>query len=612
MICIYKSDENIFTHNGLAILNPITAYIEEELNGVYQLHLTIPYDHYGKWKEVEEYRIIKANQQLFRIQKVTPGMTTLGIYATHIFYDLADNYVLDTNIVEKSGALALNQILNRLSFETKFTATSDILSINNARIVRKNALNAIMGSDDNAFINRWGGELYRDNFFFSINERVGKNKGFKITYTKNMTGFSAEIDMSTVATRLIPIAYDGLMLPEVYLDSENIHQFPHPIIKELELSDIKVKSDELEDNGGFETEEEAFEVMRTRTEAVFKDQKLDQPSVNYKINFVSLSQTEEYKQFEFLETVGLGDDVIVYHKPLDIHVTARCIKYRLNLITNHYDSIELGTFKKNLSTIVESVTEEVKNQTTHFKSELEKAKQNATNLITNAMGGFVYKTNSELFIMDTDDLNTAVKVWRWNINGLGYSRNGINGPYEAAMTMDGAIVANMITAGILNANLIRAGAIKSVNDIVDFNLDGGFINFHHTDGTFTQASKNGLYRYRGNSGKGYHYLTYIAEHIYSLNATQAKNFSYIYTVPEDFQDKMFYASCSVAMITPSKYNSISIVKNFSVWANRSSLTQYQVSGRIEGLSMVKKGDDVLWDNGEPEQIQLKVMVVLTA
>ena len=393
MICIYCSDETVFTHNGLAILNPMTAYIEEELNGVYQLNLTIPYDSHGKWKEVEEYRIIKANQQLFRIQRVTPGMTTLGIYATHIFYDLADNYVLDTNIVEKSGGVALNQILSRLTYETKFTATSDISSLKNARIVRKNALNAIMGLDDNTFINRWGGELYRDNFFFSINERVGSNKGFKITYSKNMTGFSAEIDMSTVATRLIPIAYDGLLLPEVYLDSENINQFPHPIIKELELSDIKVKSDNLEDEEAFETQDAAFEAMRVRTKAVFKEQKLDQPSINYKINFVSLARTEEYKLFEFLETVGLGDDVTVYHQPLGIHVTARCIKYKLNLITQQYDSIELGTFKQNLTTMVGSVTEEVKNQTDRFKSELEKAKQNATNLISNAMGGYVYKTN---------------------------------------------------------------------------------------------------------------------------------------------------------------------------------------------------------------------------
>lgn len=62
--------------------------------------------------------------------------------------------------------------------------------------------------------------------------------------------------------------------------------------------------------------------------------------------------------------------------------------------------------------------------------------------------------------MNTPDVNTATKIWRWNMNGFGYSSNGINGPYGTAITMDGAIVADFITAGILSANLIKAGTMS--------------------------------------------------------------------------------------------------------------------------------------------------------
>ena len=55
------------------------------------------------------------------------------------------------------------------------------------------------------------------------------------------------------------------------------------------------------------------------------------------------------------------------------------------------------------------------------------------------------KKNDELLIMDTNDTKTATKVWRWNINGLGYSSNGYNGPYSTALTMDGRFVASAIT-----------------------------------------------------------------------------------------------------------------------------------------------------------------------
>lgn len=70
------------------------------------------------------------------------------------------------------------------------------------------------------------------------------------------------------------------------------------------------------------------------------------------------------------------------------------------------------------------------------------------------MGGYIHKTQSELLIMDTDDLETASHVWRWNINGLGYSSTGINGPYGIAITNDGQIVADFITAGTLNVSKI--------------------------------------------------------------------------------------------------------------------------------------------------------------
>lgn len=84
-----------------------------------------------------------------------------------------------------------------------------------------------------------------------------------------------------------------------------------------------------------------------------------------------------------------------------------------------------------------------------------RAKENATAIINAASQGYVYDiydengNRVEQLIMDTNDINTAQKVWRWNVNGFGYSKNGYEGPYETAITMDGAIVADMITAGVL-------------------------------------------------------------------------------------------------------------------------------------------------------------------
>ena len=103
-------------------------------------------------------------------------------------------------------------------------------------------------------------------------------------------------------------------------------------------------------------------------------------------------------------------------------------------------------------------------------------------LITQAMGGYIYKTESELYIMDNPDPNQAVHVWRWNINGLGYSSTGINGTYGIAMTMDGAIVADFITTGTLQTSVIQgfdsltAQVANNTGQISQLVLDVGELN----------------------------------------------------------------------------------------------------------------------------------------
>lgn len=95
---------------------------------------------------------------------------------------------------------------------------------------------------------------------------------------------------------------------------------------------------------------------------------------------------------------------------------------------------------------------------------LRQAKENATEMIHTATHGYVvmnYDDNGayEILIMDTNDIKTAKKVWRWNMGGFGYSKNGYAGPYEVAMTMDGSIVANFITTGTMFANRIKGGQL---------------------------------------------------------------------------------------------------------------------------------------------------------
>lgn len=111
--------------------------------------------------------------------------------------------------------------------------------------------------------------------------------------------------------------------------------------------------------------------------------------------------------------------------------------------------------------------------------QMEAAIADATAQITGATNSnvkFMYNEQgglSEILVMDSPNIETAVNVWRWNSGGLGHSSNGYNGNYSLAMTQAGSIVATMIKTGELNASLLKAGIIQDVAGTNYWNMQTG-------------------------------------------------------------------------------------------------------------------------------------------
>ena len=55
-----------------------------------------------------------------------------------------------------------------------------------------------------------------------------------------------------------------------------------------------------------------------------------------------MSQTEEYKNFRYLENVKLCDTVNVIYPELGVAAKAKVVKTVWNVLLDRYDSIELG------------------------------------------------------------------------------------------------------------------------------------------------------------------------------------------------------------------------------------------------------------------------------
>lgn len=456
MISLYDSTETNFSHNGLVVLSDCkTAFVEEELNGKYELELEYPIDARGKWQYLIEGNLIKADGQLFRIYHKEKTLAGIKVYARHIFYDLLDNFIENCSIGNLNAPGALNAVLSNTQYSHDYISMSDIDVSNTYSIEKQNPVEAILG--ENGVIIRYGGELVRDNFTLRLLQNRGMDRGVLVSYGKNVMGIEETLDMGSVVTRLLPIGKEGLILPGKYLDSSIIGSYPHPIVKSVEFADCETES-----------------ALRAAGQKYLTQN--DKPLVNYAVDFIELTKTEEYKHYSILETVYMGDTVTVRHSKLNIALKCKVIRIKKNLLTNRIEEVELGSFKPNLASSINSSLTNLSNQQAQDKSDLQQAIDNATLQINSALGGYVVKRNGELLIMDTEDINTATKVWRWNQGGLGYSGTGYNGPFRTAITADGHIVADFVDTGSLTAGIVKTGTLTSKTGKLSIGLDDEVLN----------------------------------------------------------------------------------------------------------------------------------------
>lgn len=487
---IYLKDTTNFDNNGLGFLiDVVTAYVTEEINGDYSLNLEYVMD--GKLSEylvnenIIKCKVYDGTNQLFVIKDKRKNFKTITIIAKHIFYQLSDNFLEDVYPNNLTCHAFLEWILNHTQYPNNFVAYSNINKVKSARYVRKNPTEAILGADDNSMVNIFEGELKRDNFKVNFLDRVGSDNNLNVVFGKNITGIDIEIDSTSVFTRIMPIGFDGLLLPEKYIDSINIKNYLYPKIKCFKFENIKY---DPEDENAYQTLDDAYNALRTEVKLLFESG-IDKPTVNVKIDWIELSKTKEYSNYSNLERVSLGDTI--HAQILGETFETRVIKIKYNPLTDMIEEFEIGTVKQTIGNTITTVEKKV--EEINFDSALSEAQQKASELIKNAMGGYVYKTQNELYIMDTNNPNTARNVWRWNINGLGYSSTGINGEYGLAITMDGKIVADFITAGILRATgSYFTGVHVNGGDIIlndDGTYDGASIKIE-TLSVYTEEIKN--------------------------------------------------------------------------------------------------------------------------
>ena len=276
----------------------------------------------------------QLRDQPFRIYRVVPELDKVTAYARHIFYDLMDNMVKTFSPRDTTtGQIVIDRLSAACLSEHDFTFYSDLsTTAKEVTFENLNSVDCLLG--DGGIIENYGGEVMRNWYDVFVVDRVGNDTNVEIRQGKNLTGIKYDVDATDVTTRIMPTGQDKdgkvLYLPEMFVDSPLADSYPYPKWIHLEVSDAKEvtkgKSSEKK------SKNQCYKEMRQAAQDEF-DKGCDLPTVTLTVEFIDVTETEEYKPYAFLQTIFLGDAVRVIARGIGVSVSMRMTEYSYDCLT---------------------------------------------------------------------------------------------------------------------------------------------------------------------------------------------------------------------------------------------------------------------------------------
>lgn len=493
LVYVYEEMPADLETNGHALIDwADLPEINRILNGDYTFYGNYSLD--GQNVEyLKEDNFIRAEDEdgkmkYFEIKKVTKNLNSFSITGRAIGYMLSRNFIESSFTQNGTGSIIMSRLKAALAFEQPFSFESDIQTVHQFTVKQTNPVDAVIGSNNGNenLASITAGELDMDNYRFRLLSRIGKDNGYRVDLGVNLESIEEEIDGNY---------YNSLYLiggvPEGDYDEDK-----EPITyKYLELTGVTDKNRRI---GKYENSEcLTVEDLKKWGQTKFDNDRVHEPSITHTVSMVQLENTLEYKKdaedgndeksqeeniYEQIAKLHFGDTCYCAVAKLGIEVAERMIEYTWYPTLGKYKSVTLGNDIEFYTNTTATETAKLRQKVESRTELMVEAVRNASSWITGTKGGIIRmrpeKAPSEILIMDKPSVADAQKVWRWNLGGLGYSNNGVNGPYGLAMTQDGAIVADFITAGILSGILVQGVALKTLDDkSFQVVVEGGKVSF---------------------------------------------------------------------------------------------------------------------------------------
>ena len=453
------------SNNGEQIpLNFDDYYIQEVYGGKDAAGFTLPLDHPGYQYLFEETPLIDTEtKQRYLIKAIDEGQTTVNIKAEldldELSRDMFLNYTNGSDTVVNTISKALPD----------GWAVQDHAYFNQRRTIELEAatpLDVIDACPD----------IYNVVFHFDNNARVihiynpdsEEISGVFLTDELNLKSVNFKGKSSGFATRLYAKGKDSLTFADINGGKDYVEDFSY--------SDKVISVYWKDERYTIAENLLADAKKRLKSMAV--------PQQSYTCGVMDLARARENQEgkndniYSFLE-FELYQNVVLLDRRRNRRITHTVAGIKRYPKYPEKNEVTLSTVAPSIQNSVKSIQTQMEKPTSTFNQIRQAAIDVATELITGLLGGHYIETKDPetgkpngWAIMDTDNTETAVNVWRMTEGGFGHSHSGFSGPYDdIAITIDGKINASMILTGELWANLIKTGKIQSHTGAVYFDLD---------------------------------------------------------------------------------------------------------------------------------------------
>lgn len=519
---LFSKTATSFTRNGLGRLDCISCIVTEERNGIFELHCEISEEVYHASEvEMDSFIVAKVPDQTalqrFRVYNIVKNMNgRYEISAQHISYQLSYIPFMPFLVTASSTACAeaLAGLKTNAAQPCDFNFSTDVTTVSSFGFKIPMSIRKALGGTEGSILDNFGGEYLWNNknvYLYANRGKTVAQMDTVLRYGKDITDLQQEENISNVVTGVCPYWADSestevVTLTEKVVESQYASSYPFKRTIPLDCSQAFQEKPTEND-------------LRTYAQAYVNKAGLGVPDVSIKVSFINIQEPAAGE----LQRVKLCDNIGVEFTKLGISTTAKVVKYEYNVLLERYESIEVGTIKKTLATTISDTSGAIEVAydkaifaTNQAKKELDSeindlgddideitqntiptAINNATAWLTGSNGYVMAVKNNdgtwkELLFLDTADATTAHNVLRINENGIGFSRNGINGPFTQAWTLDGKLLIGgtnvpSITCYDSNNNIIFQAQTSGVT------INSGVITLKDTNNNLIfKASKNGI------------------------------------------------------------------------------------------------------------------------